>query len=74
MLFLQLLHVVWPAPEVGIGFTLGLTFAMVNFREGKLAPKRKKVLRARASHFRPGPCTRSRVRFELRLTQECNRP
>lgn len=43
MLFLQLLHVVWPAPEVGIGFTLGLTFAMVNVREGKLAPKRKKV-------------------------------
>jgi hypothetical protein len=51
MLLLQLLRVVWPTPEVGIGFTLGLTFAMVNFREGKLAPKHKKVLRARAFFF-----------------------
>ena len=43
MLLFSLLQVVWPSPEVGMGFAIGLTFAVCSFREGALAPKRSKV-------------------------------
>jgi hypothetical protein len=43
MLLLCLLSLVWPSPEVGLGFAIGLTFATMAFREGEPAPKRRKV-------------------------------
>ncbi len=43
MLFLWLLQLAWPAPEAGLGFALGLTFATLSFREGEPATRRKKV-------------------------------
>jgi hypothetical protein len=43
MLLLSLLQLVWPSPETGMGFALGLTFATIAFREGVPAPKRTKA-------------------------------
>ena len=43
MLLFSLLQLAWPSPEVGIGFAIGLTFAVCSFREGTLAPKRTKA-------------------------------
>jgi hypothetical protein len=43
MLFLWLLQIAWPTPEVGVGFAVGLTFALMNFREARPAPKRDKA-------------------------------
>jgi hypothetical protein len=43
MLFLRLLQLAWPTPEVGVGFAIGLTFATMAFREARPAPKRTKI-------------------------------